>query len=258
MKLSPPNNAPERILLYGDPGSGKSTAALSIVKYIDGVMRVVDTDYSASYHRSIGSGRYDDVADRIHVEVVGPDDWRGQLNAVRSAAEQCEPGDWLVLDSATPCWQALQTLYITMKHGDDFFDFFATGGRKDNEKADADMNWQVINAEFNKMFQALFTTKGHLLLTAESDAIGDRDDRRIKGLYATFGFKPKGQKTLGYTPHTVLFLGRKRTGEFTATTVKDRERGELKESVVSDFGRDYLLRVAGWRPARNETAEAET
>lgn len=257
MKLAPPNNAPERILLYGDPGTGKSTAALSIVKYVDGKMRVVDTDYSSSYQRSIGSGKYDDVADRIEVQVVGPDDWKGQLAAVRAAAEASVEGDWLVLDSATPCWGALQSLYISMKHGDDFFDFFATQGRNDNEKADADMNWQVINAEFMKMFRALFTTRAHVLLTAESDAISDKDDRRIKGLYQTFGFKPKGQKSLGYTPHTVLYLSRKRTGEFTVTTVKDREKPELADAQVTDFGRDYLLRVAGWRPVKAEaTTEA--
>lgn len=250
MKLQPPSPAPERILLYGDAGTGKSSAAMSIAHVMGGHMYVVDTDYSASWHRSLTADAHKDVADNVTVRVVGPDDWRKQLAAVREVAELAGPGDWVVLDSATPSWQALQTLYITMKHGDDFFDFFATGGRNDNERADAEINWQAVNGEYSKLYRALFSTEAHLLLTAEADAVGTKDDRKIKVLYETLGFKPKGQKTLAYTPHTVLMTSKSRGGEYRITTVKDRERQVVEGMQVAEFGRDYLMKLARWRPAK--------
>lgn len=251
MELKSRLPVPERILLYGDAGTGKSTAALSIAKYIgdDHGMYVVDTDYSASWHRSLASPRHEGYADRVDVEVVGPEDWPAQLAAVRQAAEQADSGDWIVLDSATPTWQAVQTYYITRKHGEGFFDFFTTN--VDREKSDVDMNWQVINAEYAKLYGALFRSRAHLLLTAEADAVGARDDRRIKVLYERYGFKPKGQKTLAYTPHTVLHTSKTRGGEFRISTLKDREREEVEDMVVEDFGREYLMKIAGWRPQKN-------
>jgi hypothetical protein len=249
MKLHSPLETPERILLYGQPGTGKSRAALSVASVIgDSKMFVVDTDYSASYGRLMATD-FPEAAN-VEVQVVDGDDWHQIIGAVRSAVSQAQAGDWVVLDSVSPSWQAIQTHYIIRRHGEEFLDVFAlSGADAKRQTSDADMNWQAINAEYNKLYKALFLAGAHLLVTAEADAVdAKRDDVRVKGLYESVGFKPRGQKALGHTTHTVLLTGKRRSGEFTMTTVKDRGRPEVENEPVADFAKDYLMKVAGWKP----------
>ena len=103
MILNSPMPVPERILLYGQPGTGKSRAALSVARILgpDQTMHVVDTDYSASYERLLWT-EFTDVAEQgnIDVTVVDSDDWVGTITAVKEKAEAAEKGDWL---SSTRC-----------------------------------------------------------------------------------------------------------------------------------------------------------
>lgn len=249
MKLQSPLETPERILLYGQPGTGKSRAALSIASVIgDCKLFVVDTDYSASYGRLMATD-FPDLTN-VEVAVVDGDDWHQIIGAVRSAVTNAGPGDWVVLDSISPSWQAIQTHYIIRRHGEEFLDVFALSGTDaKRQTTDADMNWQAINAEYNKLYKALFLAKANLLITAEADAIdAKRDDVKVRGLYESVGFKPRGQKALGHTTHTVLLTGKRRSGEFTMTTVKDRGRNDVDGELVNDFAKDYLMKVAGWKP----------
>jgi hypothetical protein len=249
MKLNPPANMPpERIIVFGNPGCGKSTAALSLARVAGGNVFVIDTDYSASYHRLLAT-EFTDIADNVSVEVVSSDDWVGIISAVRNAVEVAGPGDWIVLDSISPTWQALQTHYINIRHGEDFLDVFALAGKDaTRQTTDADMNWQAINAEYNKLYRLLLGSQANVLITAEQDSIGDRDDKKLQQLYGAYGVKPKGQKALGHTTHSVLWLKKARTGEYAFTTVKDRGREEVEDMVLTDFGKDYLMKIAMWRP----------
>lgn len=262
MILGSPIPVPERILIYGQPGTGKSRAALTIARVMpaDQTMYVVDTDYSASYDRLLWT-EFVDVAERgnVDVRVVDSDDWRATLATVQELSAQAGKGDWLVLDSASPTWPALQGLFITLRHGDNFLDVFDRKGQAAaTQTTDADINWQAVNAEYAKLYKALFLTKAHVLVTAEADVIDEKKaEQKIKQLYGTYGFKPKGQKNLGHSTHTVLFAGRKRAGEFHLSTVKDRGREELEQQEITDFARDYLLKVAKWRPVKKKQTDGE-
>ena len=253
MILNSPMPVPERILLYGQPGTGKSRAALSVARILgpDQTMHVVDTDYSASYERLLWT-EFTDVAEQgnVDVTVVDSDDWVSTITAVKEKAEAAEKGDWLVLDSVSPSWGALQAHFITLRHGDNFLDAFNRRGEATGvQTTDADINWQAVNAEYARLYKALFLSPAHVLLTAEADPIDDkRADQKIKQLYGLYGFKPKGQKALGHSTHTVLFAGRQRTGEYHISTVKDRGRDDLEKEPLNDFAKDYLMKVARWRP----------
>jgi len=251
MKLNPPDNMPpERIIVFGNPGTGKSTAALSLARVTGGNVFVIDTDYSASYARLLAT-EFNDLANQVNVQVVSSDDWVGIITAIRTAVDTATAGDWIILDSISPTWQALQTHYINIRHGNDFLDVFALAGKDaTRQTTDADMNWQAINAEYNKLYRAILSTPAHVLLTAEQDAIGDRDDKKLQQLYGTYGVKPKGQKALGHTTHSVLWLKKNRSGEYVFTTVKDRGRDDVEDMSITDFGKDYLMKIGGWRPAK--------
>lgn len=253
MILESPINVPERMLLYGHGGSGKSTAALSVLRYTAGDMYVIDTDYSHSYERAIATEFSDIDESRLHVEAVDSDSWEEILPAVRKQAEAAQKGDWLVLDSITPTWGAVQSSYIRRRHGEDFLDAFALSGvDASRSREDADMNWTAINAEYNKLYKALMGSPANVIITAEQDAIGDKDDAKVKTVFGGVGFKPKGQKSLGHVTHTVLLLSKTRVGEYQFTTVKDRGVKDVEDKKIIDFGRDYLLGTAGWRVVKVE------
>jgi hypothetical protein len=76
----------------------------------------------------------------------------------------------------------------------------------------------------------------------------------VRSLFLPYGQKPAGQKELPFQFHTLLLAGKTTTPatqqtNYTLTTVKDRERVELKGAEVKNFTTDYLVNVGGWKVA---------
>jgi len=99
-----------------------------------------------------------------------------------------------------------------------------------------------------RLYKHLLTDPSHLLLTAEGQAVGDTDGKAMKDTYQVHGIRPAGQKKLGFLTQTVLITKKGRKGEYTLTTVKDRGREDVEDIELDDFAKDYLQKVAGWKP----------
>lgn len=84
-------------------------------------------------------------------------------------------------------------------------------------------------------------------MTAEQAAIDKNDDKEVKAAFGAYGVKPKGQKRLGHVPMTVLWLTKSRVGAWAMTTIKDRGRTEVEDEPLTNFAKDYLMEVAGWK-----------
>jgi hypothetical protein len=262
--IHPPEHLPaERILLVGKEGTGKTQAVLSVARRCpDAQFYVIDTDYSASYDRMMFT-EFGDVGERGNVTtyVTGPDDWRGMMDAARDIQKKAEKGDWVVVDSMTPTWSAAQGFFTEEVHGDDIEGYLLdvrkkreeqkkAGGKKASalEAFDGWMDWSVINATYFRLYKVILQHPGHLILTAEGQAISDTDSRAMRDTYAEYGVRPAGQKKLGFLTHTVLLTKKGRKGDYTLTTVKDRGREDVEEIELDDFAKDYLQKVAGWKP----------
>jgi hypothetical protein len=176
--------------------------------------------------------------------------------------------DWLGFDMMTQTWDWVQEWFSDNVFGQDIGDYFlevrqakqSAKGTKDAAKGkeakslgalEGWMDWPVINKQYNKIYRAILRCPGHVYLAAEQAKLSsDEEDKEVKDLLGPYGVKPKGQKRLPHIPHTVLMFTKTRVGEFQLTTIKDRGRPELEREGIEDFARDYLMKVAGWKPAR--------
>lgn len=263
MTLRPKISPRERILTFSTFGAGKSNALLTIArKCPTDTFHVLDNDFA--YERLLAT----DFADLSNVHVTNCDEWQDYIPTIKRIGGDMGRDDWLVLDSTTATWDAVQGWFVEQIHGESIEEYFMEVRAKKAANRNSDkkslgalegwMDWPVINKQYVRLYNALLNVTGHLYLTAELTVLGSEsdEDRETKALFGPHGVKPKGQKRLGHIPHTVLLLSKSRTGEYRMTTVKDRGRREVEQEPVTDFSKDYLMRLGGWRPTTNGTERA--
>ena len=258
MHRTPDRLDPERILIYGPPGAGKSSAVRDLVA--DG-QRVIVVDTERAYRRMLRGLTYDptDIHDITSLAMEQDQrEWETLLDVMDEVlTEAYEDVDaardwWLVIDSFTPTWDWVQASYIEQVHGKEDVNYFIQR-RKEMEQAakmgnplDGNHDWTYINRMFNALYNKLLNFPGHTLLTMEAADVDDRDKPEVQKRYAGIGSKPKGQKRAAHIPQTLL-LARKTTRGWSYLTVKDRERDELLDADAEDgFVEVYLVGVAEW------------
>lgn len=272
MQLVNPFNSRERILTFGVQGTGKSHAILTIARLSpNSTFHVIDTDYSESYEVALET-EFTDLSN-VTVHKVGYDDWKGQLALIEKVRGECVRDDWLIFDTVSCTWDAVQKWYmeeIFEQGADEYFMEVrrqkeaqrrkAEGGRDKNGSGGGGgkeakalgalegwMDWPVINAQYSPLYAKLTSMPCHLYLTAEQAQTGSDDDREVKAMFGPYGVKPRGQKRLGHVPRTVLWMTKSRAGEYSITTIKDRNRVEMEDVEYENFAVEYLMRVGGWK-----------
>lgn len=244
----------ERILLFGPAGSGKSTAAASIASMAqktksDARFHVIDTDLA--WDRMLIEG-YPDLSNvEVHVALDWPE-YKESLAKIRSVIR---PNDWVVVDLVSNAWETVQSYFTEQVFDRDIGDYFLQvrkdlkTGKKSLEAFSGWVDWSVINAMYKTWTNdLLFKTRANVICMAKMGKVHvEQDDKATRLLFGPHGVKPEGQKSLAYQFHTVLLTGEPRTGEYTLTSVKDRERVQLDKAPVKRFALDYLVKIGGWR-----------
>lgn len=259
MKLQSPYKFRERILLVGGGGAGKTTAALSMIQSSGLPADVVDLDYSMAYDRAIDTD-FEEARELVTVHSVLPE-WEQAIEEVEAivAEHGDDPARWLVLDSISPTWDLVQSWYIFLAMGSNIGKHMAELRRDADNTKDyqaqlaESMNWQAVKKEYARLYRAIMSWKGHLILTAEAKSIkGERDADQI-ALYGQVGYKPVGEGRLHHVTSTTLFLQHAKKG-YEYSTIKDRNRREVEHELVEPiedggFATSYLREVAGWQLA---------
>lgn len=239
----------ERILLYGAESTGKTYAWLKVAKWAqktksESRFYVIDTD------NAVGRMMADDeFANLTNVDWHVPTDWIELLDYTAAYVDKVGPGDWLVVDMASWAWEAVQQFYTKMRFGSDLGSFklqAAVSGGSPNNPFDGDTDWSTINSLYREWSGKLVRLQGHLLLTSSARPVSSRDNADLKDRYQKYGSRPEGQKHLGHLAHTVVQVTCQ-GDTYRMTAVKDRSREKMEGVEVSDFCRQYLMGVAGWR-----------
>jgi hypothetical protein len=255
--LRPPIKPRELILSYGVGGTGKSTAILEVARYCPTDTFYVFDNELYNYDRLLAT----EFTDLRNVDVTPCDEWYDWKKGIQKVSQNMREDDWIVIDSSTPTWDAVQAWFVEEVHGKDIDEYFLArrmmdqaakdSGNGDNKRgfsalSGEDGDWQIINKEYFKHFyNALIKSPGHVYLTAEQAAIEKNDEKDTKAAYGGLGFRPKGQKRLGHVPMTTLWFTKHNNG-FYMTTAKDRGRADQDNTPVRNFAVDYLINVAGW------------
>ena len=237
------------ILNFGGEGTGKSTGWLNIARWSadtgsDAQFYVLDTDDSAETMMIMGD--YPEA--NIHVWPGREwDDFAKFNDAVMPLVRARH--DWVVVDFAGTAWEAVQDWYLEHIFGQDMGEYFMSVRQSAGQEMDGWRDWGTINKVYRDWANPLVYGNGaHLYMTAQATKLGDRDDRKVKALYAEIGQKPVGQKALGYQAHSVLYSNAVRPGEIFLTTLKELEGVKrLEAKKITDFTLDYLIGAQKWQ-----------
>lgn len=257
MPLHPLYPSPERILVFGQAGSGKTTSWLDIAKWsvrtkAPSRFFILDTDFSVA--RMMSS--YPEIAP--YCAVYTGYDWEDYMNFLKVVTRECTPNDWVIVDFIGSAWQAVQQYFVEQVFKKEIGDYFLQA-RKELAKGASSLaaldgwtDWSVVNGLYRQWVNPLlFKGQYHIYATSKVDQLSSdkkpSEDAQTRSLLVPFGVKPNGQKDLPYQFHTLLLTGRDaRTDTRTLTTIKDRERSSLSGKTVSSFTMDYLKDVGGW------------
>lgn len=250
------NGRPERLLLCGGPGSGKTSAYMKVAEWLDRTgspakMYVIDLDFKARLDPSAG---LDNLVIRDDLE-----EWR----SIKGAAIDCrqagsrENGDWLVVDMMDRLWADAQKFYTNMALGKDLDDLFidwrkgnvenpSTGRGGNPFEAAYGKDWQAINAMYDTVMYNITRFPGNVLMTSGIQSIGeDEKDANIIRMFGKWGVRPAGQKRLGHVAADTLLMQATTKG-WTYSQLRGTGREEFKNEPVGDFVMDYLCKRAGW------------
>lgn len=254
LKLKPENYTRERILAYGGPGSGKTYGAFKIAEKLEGDVYFIEIDPTLDEYEE--SGEFDEVFKRTQVYKVRsfPD----LVNAMDRIEGQTKPDDLIIVDDAGSPWTMARDYFVSVSKDQDSLadqlDSFNTSGTFGSiEYGD----WGDVKKLYRMFSNTILMEDAHLYLTAPMKELVEAGSitpsQTIQRAYGAIGAKPAGEKTLGHMVRTVLFLQGSNPKTWRMTKVKDRQRdkdwGNKQTRKLGDLGKEYLVRIAGWRPA---------
>jgi len=240
----------ERILVYGQPGSGKSYAHLKIAEaYPRSGFYIIDTDDSIP--RMLSS----EFSHLNNVNVYPAQDWPACCKALDEIRPKATGNDWLVVDMLCSVWEFVQSHFVEEIFSKDIATYFLQV-RRDLRQGASNLSafkgwvdWSVINKLYQGWINEItYRLPCHVFFTCKATRVGHEDEADIRDTYSSFGVRPEGEKRNSYRVHSVFLLTHDRDG-FFMSTVKDRGRISLPNTSLTpeqNFATKYLQIFAGW------------
>jgi DNA replicative helicase MCM subunit Mcm2 (Cdc46/Mcm family) len=251
--------AREKILVYGDTGTGKTYNAFKIASHLPNA-RFYWLDTDDAFER--GLEEFPELEGRITSYPCQT--WEQVEAAVADIEQKVKAQDWIIIDMVDALWGQVQSYFVSQVFGkkkDDYFLEVRKAMRSGASIAQAAfkgwIDWPVINAIYQDLINRVcFQMPANIYLAAKSASMTGEEEAGFRDLFSGFLFKPEGEKRNPYRIHTILFLHKERTKEGTkyyCTTVKDRGgRPYLNGVALHDFYLQYLAALAKWPVERGE------
>lgn len=253
----------ERIIVFGDYGSGKSQAWVDIARMLrltkaPGKMHVLSTDMGAYASTEQAKGWEENVV------IKDIETFDEMADAVKTRRSSDSRDDWLVVDRSDTVWDAVQSSFALDVSGKDL-DVWAVerlaAGEESPFSDGHGVSWGIIKRRYNEHFaNQIMRYPGHVLLCAMSRDVatpnssgkgGDGAD--VIEYYGRQGLRPSGEKHTGFLMHDIVLMGSKNVGsgktlhkEWVMTSIRARSRRLVTNQRVGNFVTDYLMPVGGW------------
>lgn len=253
MKLQPTKNARERILGMGGPGSGKTHSWFQIAKATPEHVQFYVLDTDQTVERFLDSDEFSMLQDRVHY--VEPMSWPEYVETLKEwVKNDITSEDWLVVDMISQAWDEVQEYFTEEIFGEDIGSYFMKIRKDMDEKKktlgsgfDGWKDWTVINKLYRVFANTIKRSPGHVYIATPADKMDfDNEQAENLKLYGHVGYKPRGQKHTGHAAQTIIMFHRNNAGDFKMSTVKDRQRDDMKAENNRNFAIKYLKNVAGW------------
>lgn len=262
--ITSPHRFPERILIFGEGGSGKTSAILNMARYMPyAQFWVHDTDVSFAYDRGLAL-EYQDVDERGNVHVLMSSDWDEYVENANKIKADADPSvDVLVTDNVTFPWQWVQNQHIQAQYGVDVDQFQADLKRqfKDDNQGYAKalseaMQWPIINKKFDAgVYQRYHKWRGHAFMIAMAKTLRGEKDEDLQAQFKVHGAMPSGQKNTSYVMRTNILMAQGTTkNTWRYSTTKDQGHPKQEKQPMEEFAMDYLVAVAGWQVEKQRVA----
>ncbi len=248
-----PGLARERILMYGEYGSGKSNGWTSVADMYrrtstPGHFYVLETIHEASL---VVLEPYDNWEQNVSVMEVS--NFEEALEASQKIREQMTPDDWFVTEMVSFLLPWSRDLWFR-EHRE------GMGWREHLHLGKADLevkshHWQEMD-DLHRAWTNPYVVNcpGNVYATAQADNVrteqGFSDNKAVIKMFQRFGVKAVGHNQLGWVFRSVLLCKHPTKDEWTLTTVDDPGRVQLEDETVAGpplgFVKSYLMDVAGW------------
>jgi hypothetical protein len=252
--VKPSSLAPERILAFGSPGSGKSKgwgdiAQMYRVTGTTGHFHVLSTEDQTSRVRDAYPPSETDPGWDANVTVHECRDWPGLEAATKTVLAAVTGDDWVIIDELGKPWEWVSQYYDDTRPkkravSDDPF------ALEDGPKRDAEA-WVAIKKVYYRWLNGIMLDRPwHVYACAHEDALrvegGWKDSDDAVNVFKYIGYRAVTEKTAPYMLKSVLWCRRTARDKWVITTVKDPARDYLHDQPVLTFPATYLLSVAGW------------
>lgn len=256
----------ERMLGVGAAGAGKSTAVLDLaIKIPEANFYVMDAEPGGAWTPDGGRMNPGNELPNIHPRETT--EWETFATAAKDFRAQGKPNDWLIVDLASSGYDMVQDFYTEKVKGcrvDDFYAAFATkraAAKKGMSRNpyEGDTDWQYIKKMYNAVMSDILNFPGHVfgLATVKKPGREEYEHKEVKDLFVHLGVRPDGHWKLPSLFSTILYFKQARRDEWMFTTVRERNsrtgagtREYVENKQWSDFSKQYLWEIAGWRPGR--------
>jgi hypothetical protein len=253
LPVKPTSAAPERILAYGAPGSGKSRGWATIAQMYrqtntPGHFHVLSTEAWTMDRMKDGYPPTDsDPGWDENITVHEATNWLELEAAGREVAKVMTRGDWVVLETLTSPWEWVRNYYDETRPG---YKPIGTGADPFQVEVEPNRNWDSIKQVYYAFINQFHLSDVHLYACAHEetlrvDGFRPHSPEAIK-VFKYIGAKAVTEKTAPYVLHSVLYMQRAGAKKWTVTTVDDHERDYLAAEEVTSFPFTYLLGPGGW------------
>jgi len=244
-KKEAPAKKPERLLLFGLPGSGKTTAILNTFSQVKGRKFLIDTEDGVD---ELWNLQFPHLKFKHYL----PESITEFLEAFEEVSQEAKPGDWLAIESLARIWDWAQDAAYREIVGMDkeaYLDLAIqrAGGKIKQFKPipSPNMFWPIAKHLNCRRFMFKIQNLPCNVLITSTAQLSKPDEIKSKDLkdlekFLNYDTTPEGWPRSAAQVSAVVFLYYAGGGEFRAEVLKDRGRKEGFSFQVKNFWQDFI------------------